>query len=635
MRILLFLSLAAAAASYALWVYSRVELPVKGARWMALARVAALVIILTLLFDPRLPGTGQSGVSGRWVVLDASLSMMASSGDRTPWNLAQARAQELSQDGWTVVRMGEDLDTETTQAEGVESQLAPVLERAAESGARDVVVLSDLRLADVAAVQAALESLPLSVTFEEVGGAVANVGVTAFDVPDAPRPGGTVMAEVEVHGHLNDSATVRLFADGASVGVEKLSLPAPGLRRTHFIEIAVPEAGGRVRYTARISGAADAFPSDDEAVTYASVGYAEGALVVVSLFPDWEPRFLLPVLEDVTGLPALGYLRVGPERFIPIGRALDRAPPIDSSVVGRAVRDAAFVVVHGLDADSDAWARRLTARSGRLVIMPRDANGAQFAGVATSGPRGGEWYASGDVPSSPISGELSGATLLGLPPLTNVLVPTTLSGILSPLNLQFRGTGRPEAALHLEDGPNGRRVITLASGFWRWAMRDGEGREAYRRLWSGVAGWLLSDDGVVAPEPRPTDWVFERRAAVRFSIPGDSTGFRLFLSRGDTVVADTLLTSGVASLGAMPPAQYAYRFADADGETVVEGSFDVAAATAELLPRAAELSASEATRAGLALADQGRPLRTFAWPYLLVIMLLCGEWIARRRSGLR
>ena len=158
MRILLFLSLAAAAASYALWVYSRVELPVKGARWMALARVAALVIILTLLLDPRLPGTGQSGVSGRWVVLDASLSMMASSGDRTPWNLAQARAQELSQDGWTVVRMGEDLDTETTQAEGVESQLAPVLERAAESGARDVVVLSDLRLADVAEVILGAES---------------------------------------------------------------------------------------------------------------------------------------------------------------------------------------------------------------------------------------------------------------------------------------------------------------------------------------------------------------------------------------------------------------------------------------------------------------------------------------------
>jgi hypothetical protein len=31
----------------------------------------------------------------------------------------------------------------------------------------------------------------------------------------------------------------------------------------------------------------------------------------------------------------------------------------------------------------------------------------------------------------------------------------------------------------------------------------------------------------------------------------------------------------------------------------------------------------------------GTPLRTRPWPYLLVIGLLCGEWIGRRRSGLR
>ena len=31
--------------------------------------------------------------------------------------------------------------------------------------------------------------------------------------------------------------------------------------------------------------------------------------------------------------------------------------------------------------------------------------------------------------------------------------------------------------------------------------------------------------------------------------------------------------------------------------------------------------------------DGGRPLRTTPWPYLLVIGLLCGEWIGRRRSG--
>ena len=33
--------------------------------------------------------------------------------------------------------------------------------------------------------------------------------------------------------------------------------------------------------------------------------------------------------------------------------------------------------------------------------------------------------------------------------------------------------------------------------------------------------------------------------------------------------------------------------------------------------------------------EPGSPLRTEPWPYLLVIGLLCGEWIGRRRSGLR
>ena len=33
--------------------------------------------------------------------------------------------------------------------------------------------------------------------------------------------------------------------------------------------------------------------------------------------------------------------------------------------------------------------------------------------------------------------------------------------------------------------------------------------------------------------------------------------------------------------------------------------------------------------------DLGRPLRAFAWPYLLLLALLCAEWVFRRRSGLR
>jgi hypothetical protein len=631
-RLFAFLALAALAAGYASWVYRRVELPVRGAPWMAVARAVVLVLILALLFDPRLPGTNSQGASPQWVVLDASLSMNAGPEGSTAWDNAQARARELVQDGWTLVGLGVEPTSLDSSPTSSQTRLTPALERAAESGAREVIVLSDLRIADAPSVRAALESLPLQVEFEALGDSISNVGIASFAVPDAPRPGEAVVAEVEVHGHGNDSVTVELFANGDAVGSERISLPAAGLRRTVPMEIAVPQDGGRVRYTARVAAARDDFASDNEAVAYASVGYEEGALVLVSLAPDWEPRFLLPVLEDVTGLPALGYLRVGEDRFLPLGRAVDRMESVDSTVVGRAVRDAEMVVVHGLGGGADAWVQSLARRPGRTVVMPVDAGAAALAGVEVAPPRGGEWYASGDVPASPLSGELAGATLLGLPPLSDVLVPQASRQTNSPLDLQFRGTGAPESALLLADRGDGRRVVTLASGFWRWSMREGEGRDAYRRLWSGVAGWLLADDDVAPPEPRPAAWVFGREEAVRFSVPGDTVGYRVVVAGAGV---DTVLSGGMASLGTLEPGEYGYRVDNDEGDVVSEGRFDVSANTTELLPAPATFEASPSMVAGIAVADSGRPLRTFAWPYLLMITLLCGEWVFRRRSGLR
>ena len=127
-----------------------------------------------------------------------------------------------------------------------------------------------------------------------------------------------------------------------------------------------------MRYTARVQLDDDAFSSDDEAVTYANVGTEERALVVVSVRPDWEPRHLLPVLEEVTGLPGLGYIRVGPDRYVPMGRALDRGGPVDSASVRRSAEDAALLVLHGLGATGEAWVRALVDRPGPDVVLLDD-----------------------------------------------------------------------------------------------------------------------------------------------------------------------------------------------------------------------------------------------------------------------
>jgi hypothetical protein len=217
-----------------------------------------------------------------------------------------------------------------------------------------------------------------------------------------------------------------------------------------------------------------------------------------------------------------------------------------------------------------------------------------------------------------------------------VLVPAGGMAVVSPLNLQLRGIGAPEAALHLETSTRGRRALGLASGFWRWAMREGAGRDAYRRLWSGVAGWVLAEGAMVAPEPRPARWVFDRGDPVLWSLPPDSTDVRVSVLSGDAVVADTVFRAGATpSLGAMTPGLYSYRALNGAGDLLATGRFDVSANSSEMIPIRTVPERTGPRAATQVVARTGRPLRTSPWPYLFVITLLCAEWIARRRTGLR
>jgi hypothetical protein len=641
MRWSTFVVLAAALAVYSYWIYLRVDLSVQGSRRLAAVRAIALVVLLALLFDSRLPTFLDADRATRWALLDTSLSMGAEGAQGVaPWVEASARARELEADGWTVVTFGADppttlWGTDTTPDE-LGSLLAPALERAAEAGARSVIVLSDLRFEDGVSVRAALEALPLDVRFEAFGDSATNAGISRLEVPDFLQESDSVSAEIEVHGgRPGDTLTVDVFAEEGPVATLRVPAPLPGLRARATVQLPPPDAGDRVRFTAAVSLDGDAFPGDDRAVDYAAVGREEGGLVVVSLAPDWEPRHLLPVLREVTGLPTTGFLRVGGDRFVRAGLALDRGVTADSATVRRAVADAALSVVHGLHEDADSWGRALVDVPGRKVLMVADVGGAALVGVGASAVRPGEWYASADVPPSPIAGSLSGVALQGLPPLTDVVVADEWGGE-APLLLQLRGAGPPEAAILLTEPPSGRTAIALASGFWRWAVRD-NGREPYRRLWSGVVGWLLADRTVTAAEARPTRWVVDRGQPVTWSLPADSLDARLTVRFADTVVVDTSLASGdTRASGVLPPATYTYSVVNAAGDTVGAGRFDVAEATEEMLPLPdlPPVAARATAQPGVESAP-GRPLRTLPWPYLLVITLLCVEWIGRRRSGLR
>jgi hypothetical protein len=257
-------------------------------------------------------------------------------------------------------------------------------------------------------------------------------------------------------------------------------------------------------------------------------------------------------------------------------------------------------------------------------------------GVEAQPHQAGEWYESADVPTSPIAGALAGVDLQGLPPLTAVMVPSEPER-QPALLLQLRGAGAPVSAFRMTSGADGRMVVALASGWWRWAARD-EGYPAYRSLWSGLAGWLLGGERVGGAEPRPESWVVQRGDPVAWRLPGDSASVRLAVRAGEELVSDTVVAAGGRVLTpTLPPGTYAYAVMDeATGDSLASGRFDVASTTAEMLPAVADSGlASLATAVPGELDTGGRPLRTHPLPYLLVIGLLCGEWIVRRRSGLR
>lgn len=640
-RLPAFVVLAGALAGYAFWVYLRAELPLRGARRLASLRAASLLLLLALAFDVRVPWGGTVRAPERWALLDVSASMAAAGG--AAWASARAEAQTLEADGWRVVPFGDGLlgNGAGDPVPGAHtSELAPALVRAAEAGVAEVRVLSDLRLQDPVASSSALVSLPVSVSFEGFGADIVNAGAGDFVVRDQRRRGEGVGAQVVFFAEgVSDSLQVEVREEGTLVASVTVGPPSPGRRGYANLELPPPRGEGRLRYTVRVHVGGDAFRDDDEAVAYMNAGHEAGGLVVVSLRPDWEPRALLGVLAESTGLLPSGYLRVGPDRFVPMGRGLPRGTPVDSATVREAADDAAMLVLHGLDARTDGWGRALARRTGRLLLWPLDAGGAGVARAPAGAPLAGEWYAAADVPSSPVAGDLAGTGFRDLPPLEGLLPLDRGVSPVAALLVQLGGTGPAAPGIVLEQGNGGRRAVVLASGFWRWAARDGPPRDAYRRLWSGVAGWLLAGDPLAGGlEVRPEAWVNPPGEGIAWRIPGEEgETVRLeVLDDGGRAVADTVLpTGGSALLPPLAPGTYRYR-AEGPDQVLGEGRFDVERGSEEMLPRPWTPDVVGVVEArGQGPGSRGRPLRTSPWPYLLLLLLLSVEWVGRRRAGLR
>lgn len=636
-----------AAGGFCGWVYYRREFKVRSRPLLLAARLATVVGVAAIIWNPIIPATPGGAPPARFVILDASASMSATGEDGTPlWETAVERARALAGDGARLLVAGAAttaLDPawlDAAEPGGAESVLADAIRVAAEAGARRITLVTDGRVADPVAATSIARRLGVSLGVDSLPRAAANLALARLVLPASAERGEAVRGSIEVEGTADtDSVTVTIAVDGRPHAALRVAAPGDGAIATATFNLgdAAALGPGPHRVTARL-GHRDAFPMDDERVAIVEIDPEETGVLLVSFAPDWEPRFLLPVLDQVTGLPARGFLRTGPGRFQPMDvPAGGGAGPIAGDALQRLLRRAGMVVAMGVDAAAVELLEPAAARTRRLLLFPRDGAGAAMAGVATGGALPGEWYVD-EPPPSPIAGEAGRFAPGGLPPLTGILPVADGEGGAA-LNVRLGGAGDAEGALVLRQEGRRRAAVVLARGFWRWAFRDGEPREQYRRLWAAVGGWLMADEPLGAgPGVRPAADVLPRGVALRWrggGYEGEEVALTVRDSAGSTVLdsAVTVPAAGFFTSPALPPGRYGYAVAAAD---TTAGDFEVTSFSGDMLHRALDpVELTVRAGPGGTSFESGRPLRTWPPLYVLILAALCCEWVGRRRAGLR
>lgn len=648
----IWLGAAAAAFGLAAYLYRVRELPGRGRGVLLSLRGGVLALLLLLLFDPSLAGPADDG-GARLVLLDASASMAvpAADGAATRWQEGVRRVR--ASHAGDVLLFGDApravpvAALDTLVPADPRSRLLPALEAAAQAGTRRVTLITDGRFDDIDDVVRWLPRLGVELDVQVVGGDVSNSAITRVSAPGWVEAGQPLDIHFEAMtiGSGPDSLIVRALRDGSEAGRTAIPRPGPGRFSSGTVRVVADEAAasGYVRYDI-VLDPGDVLSGDDVRHLYVEVSAQPAGIVIVSLRPDWETRFLYPVLERALGLPVRAFLRTGDawvEQGIPprAGRRARDADVLES--LGRA----SLVVLQGADEDAPAAFLEATAAAGRLLIFASGSGRLPGLPAPRTTPIPADWYVSGQIPSSPIAAALAGIDVEDLPPLTTLRIPEDVPGAWAALNVN---RGRRGASYPLAVGARDARrrwVIALGEGYWRWALRGGDSRAAYERLWSALGGWLLEDavavrTETVAPAPR----VLEPGAPVRWALAAtaaDTVRLQVADSAGAAVLDTALVPAGAdsATTRPLPPGRYRYAARATAGAAAGEatGEFTVEPASTENVrePVAGRLQAPLAEVRATSRSARSRPLHASAWPYVAIILLLCAEWILRRRWGLR
>jgi len=569
---------------------------------LLLLRAAALTLVFALAFNAP---AGARLVPAAMVALDASASWTRG-GDTARWRRAVVVARSLAGD--SLILFGDSVRAvlrPPAHPGDNATRVRPLVERALAAG-RPLTLITDGEIDDPGARVAFPGGSRVNVLAHS---SAVDAGVVQLDAPRAVVSGDTLDVRVALRAgaRATPAGTLVIAVNGRTLATAALAPLAARSDRTQTVRTPFSGATGPAVLSAIVRVPGDVEPRNDTLSVPVDVARAAGA-VLASTSPDFDARFLLPVLRGAVALPTRAYFLVAPQQW----RQDGSLAPVSERVVRDALRDAPLAIIHG-DTSYFGAPRSVTTGSLALLVPPVDSTG--------------EWYAVA-APASPLSGALGGIDWDSLPPITTSLRAPVgqWNGLLVARAREF------ERQPVIVGTASGRRVVIVsASGLWRWQFRGGASADAFAAVWGSIFDWLTAE----RPDPRaafPAEGVVRAGEAIRWRRGSGS----------DSVVIVRLERRGTTRTDSVR-LRFARDATVAESDPLAAGIYDVRVsggaavlvvnASRELLPRAPSVTSGAVGGAAELGARPG--LREFWWAYLLALALLCTEWILRRMRGLR
>jgi hypothetical protein len=538
------------------------------------------------------------------VLLDGSLSMGAAGGR---WREARDSALAL---GEVRIFGDERSGTDTVPTRG-RSVLGPALAAAAASG-RPVVVLTDGEIEDAGDLAPDLLARTRVRVYERAP--MPDLAITTVSGPARIAAGDSLALDAEVRalaGATAESVTVtlewgdrrlarRILALGPDrsarvrLGAGSAGLPAG----THMLRVTIPGGDPEARTDVRL-----------HAITVVPTP----GVVLVAAPADWDSRFLYDAVKDVAQLPVRAYARIEPGRW----RSLRDLAVVGDEQVRQAARRADLLVLKGAP---PAGLENLRARgiwrwpSGESEWTP---------------PVVGDWYLQAGS-ASPLDGAFAGAPLDSFAPAVQMTIHRAAPDEWVALTGRNGRRGPEWPAIVGRDAGRLREVTVLADGLWRWAFRGGASEQTYRAWVAGTVSWLLAGADSAQGVARPVRAVVQNGRTIVFEWIGGGApkATPVVWTGAPPGTADTLRFDGAGRAAVrLPPGVYGFRLTPSGS-----GRVGVEAYSDELLPRPPALAPRDPQAA---MRRSQRSSRDFPWLFLVTVLALTGEWVARRQMGLR